>query len=342
MATDDVRFQALLLEQKGETLYQFSMTADDLASHAKVERFGESSEGVNRKFDERHALKIAQAMIDGESGTLMLDAICGDLRGNWRYEKGFLIPVNGAFLSIDDGQHRFMALTELMTAEEREGWMFTVTASKGLPVERRLRIFRQQMKRKTIDTKLDLAQRHKLDEWKTPAEREAYKLLLQLNSDPDSPLKGIIILDETVVRTYEHQHRPEGISAAGLWQTVVSAMSKRSPLYGLAVEKRVEVIRNMIRLASEMWPNAWKSPNHILCTSRGINAVLKLMVSSPEFRGACGDDYTVESLRRTFELAKGFKWDKRTWRNSHPKEITESLNTAIGSGLRKRLGTVRA
>ena len=61
-----------VLQQKKHTVYSFVMSAEDLAKYAKVDRFGESSDGVNRKLDESHALKIATAMI--ESDSLMLDA----------------------------------------------------------------------------------------------------------------------------------------------------------------------------------------------------------------------------------------------------------------------------
>jgi len=344
MGGDAPQIPFLLLQQNGQNVYQFSLSAHDLAKYAQVDRWGDTADGVNRMLDERHAIDIAEALTseDEKVRAYMLEAILGDLKGTWRIEKNLLVPVNGAYLSIDDGQHRWWAITELLTDEERDRWTFPVTATMGLDYETRLRIFRQQRLRKKIDSKLDLAQRHALDEWKNPAEREAYNLLLSLNSDSGSPLEGMIILGETVRRTYEHQHRPEGINANGLWQTLKSAMSKGSPLYSLSIEKRVEVTRNMIWLAAETWPNAWKSKNHILTTARGINAVVMMMVSSPEFRGVIGDDFTVESLRKAFAYAKKFKWDVGSHKNSSPKEITEGLNRAIAAARTRGLTTVRA
>lgn len=334
-------FPVNLLTQKDHTVYTFVLSADELAAHGTVDRFGESSNGVNRKLDENHAFKIASAMV--ETNALMLDAICGDLQGNWKVHNGMLIPVDeSSKLSIDDGQHRWWAVTDLLNEQERKRWSFTIVATMGLDYETRLRIFRQQSKRKRIDAKLDLAQRHKLDDWKSDAERGAYQLLLQLNSDPDSPLKGMIILDETVKRSYEHQHRPEGINANGLWSSLRSAMGSGSPLFSLSIEKRVEVVRNMIRLASETWPNAWCSNQHILTTARGINGVLMLMVSSPEFRGVIGSDFTVESLRIGLEYAKRFKWHKDAHTNSGVKEITDGLNRTIGSARQRDIGSIVA
>lgn len=323
-------FAVNVLQQKEHQIYSFAMSADDLTRHGRVERFGDSSNGVNRMLDEKHALDIAIAM--NQPDALMLDAICGDLQGNWAVRHGKLVPLDEtAVLSIDDGQHRWYAVTTLLNEQEKARWSFSIVATMGLDYETRLKIFRQQSQRKPIDAKLDLAQRHALDAWKTDAEREAYKLLLQLNADPNSPLKGMIILDETTKRSYEHQHRPEGINASGLWRSLKSAMSKGSPLFSLSVEKRVEVVRNMIRLASETWPTAWESSNHILTTARGINAVLMMMVSSPEFRGVIGNDFTVESLRRGFEHAQRFRWTKEQHKHSDIKEITAGLNRVIAS-----------
>jgi DGQHR domain-containing protein len=340
MASAILQFPVNVLTQKGHTIYSFVMSAEELASYAKVDRFGDSSDGVNRKLDQNHALDIANAMIENDA--LMLDAICGDLQGDWQLRNGYLVRGEDAFLSIDDGQHRWWAVSDLLNPEERARWSFTINATMGIDYETRLRIFRQQSKRKRIDSKLDLAQRHKLNDWKNDAEREAYKLLLELNSDPDSPLKGMILLEETVKRPYEHQHRPEGINANGLWMSLKSAMGKGSPLYTLSIEKRVEVVRNMIRLASEVWPTAWCSKNHVLTTARGINAVLMLMVSSPEFRGVIGSDFTVESLRHGLEYAKRFKWHKDVHKNSGVKEITEGLNRAIGTARARNFDAVVA
>jgi hypothetical protein len=317
--------------QRDHRVFQFVMSAHELAQYARVHRFGESSDGVNRLLDKNHALAIALTM-EEEQGGLMLDSICGDLQGSWRVQQCILVPTNGdCFLSIDDGQHRHFAVTEILGEEDRDGWSFNIVATMGLDYETRLRIFRQQARRKKIDTKLDLAQRHQLDDWNTDAEKEAYLLLLWLNSEANSPLKGMIILNETVRRTREDHHVDAGISGAGLWNSLTTIMGKRSPIYGLPMDKRVQVCRDMIRIASETWPKAWKSPNHILTTARGINAVLKLMVSSPEFRGVIGDDFGPMSLRKAFDYAKNFKWQKDSLKNISIREITDSLDKAIGT-----------
>jgi hypothetical protein len=169
------QFPVLTMHQKDQEVFVFVWSADDLMKYAKVDRFGDSSDGVNRKLDEGHALKIADAMTNN-SRLLMLDAICGDLQGNWIVQNGLLIRGDEeAMLSVDDGQHRWWATTDLLNPEERSRWAFAIVATKKLNYDTRLSVFRQQSKRKKIDSKLDLAQRWKLDEWASPEEREAYR-----------------------------------------------------------------------------------------------------------------------------------------------------------------------
>lgn len=327
-------FRANLVHQRDVEIYTFTVSADELVVVSKVERFGDSSDGVNRKYDENHALGIAEAML--EPDTVMLDSICGDLKGDWTFQDGQLVSGEGAYLSIDDGQHRRGAC-EVLNPEERARWSFPVVATKGLDYETRLKIFRQQKKRKTIDSKLDLAQRCKLDDWHTDAERQAYELVLRLNSDLASPLKGMIIVEETVKRPYENRHRTIGINANGLWSSLKSVMSKGSPLFALTLEKRAEVALNMVFLASEVWAKAWKSDEHMLTTARGINAVLMLIVSGSNFRVKIGDDFRVESLRNGLELASRFNWTAKANKNRSLREITTLLDETIGRSHQRQL-----
>ena len=327
-------FRANIVPQRDVEVFTFTITADELAECSTVERFGESSDGVNRKYDEDHAYSIALAML--QPGTVMLDSICGDLKGDWKYENGFLTAGEGAYISIDDGQHRRGAC-EMLNPEERARWSFPVVATQGLDYETRLKIFRQQKQRKHIDSRLDLAQRHKLDQWQNDPEREAYNLVLRLNSDPASPLRGMIVVEETIKRPYENQHQTAGINANGLWTTLRSVMGKKSPLYALSLEKRAEVALNMIFVASEVWQKSWRSNDHILTTARGINAVLSLIVSGSNFRVKIGDDFRVESLREGLMLGAKFNWTSKANRNRSAREITTLLDEAIGRAHQRML-----
>jgi hypothetical protein len=123
-----IEFPATMLRQRDVTIYNFTVSADDLPGISRVEGFGQVAEGVNRQYDENHALRIADAMLRPE--TVMLESICGDLRGDWVFRNGLLVPNKGAYLSIDDGQHR-RAACEALNAEERARWSFPVVATMG-------------------------------------------------------------------------------------------------------------------------------------------------------------------------------------------------------------------
>jgi hypothetical protein len=327
-------FAADMIRQREVQVFTFSVAGKDLPPLSRVERFTEVSDGVNRKYDERHALEIAEAML--RPGTVMLDAICGDLRGDWKYVDGRLVGSDNAYLSIDDGQHRRGAC-EVLNEAELARWSFVVHATIGMDYEDRLRIFRQQRLRRPIDKRLDLAQRQRLDEWNSDTERQAYNLVLQLNSDPGSPLRDLIILDETLKRPYEDRYRTVGINAAGLWSTLRSVMGRKSPLAAVSLEKRCEVARNLIFAASEVWPKAWGNKDHVLTTARGVNAVLLLIVSGTNFRVKVGSDFRLESLRAALELGSKFNWTHKRHRNSSTREIAKDLDDHIGRMLQREL-----
>ncbi len=333
MATKRVIENVIVHIQHGDPIYTFSLSAEDVVALSKVEHFGVDSNGVNRRFNEPHALKIAEAMTD--HALVWMEPILGDLTGNWRFdeEKRRLTFGEGAYISVDDGQHRRAAL-ELLNPLEREHLSFNVTATMGLSFERRLKIFRMQKERRQIDARLDLAQRHRLNDWKHPLDREAYELVLQLNSDTTSPLRGMILLEEDESRPYEARHRPKGINAKGLHATVRSVIGGNSPLTNLSPEQRGNVILTLIRLAAEIWRKEWKSEQYVLTTARGINAILMLVVSSPNFRGAIGDNFTQESLRRGLELSRTFKWAASAQKNASVRQIVERLDQSISKNNR--------
>ncbi|HVV39203.1 MAG TPA: hypothetical protein VHD31_02655 [Candidatus Paceibacterota bacterium] len=324
-----------VLEQHGDRVFMFSIAAEQLVTVGKVERFGTDPNGVNRKLDEDHATNIAQAMID--HSMIWLEAIQGDLGGGWLYDEAArtLTGPSDAYLSIDNGQHRRRAL-ELLNPLEREHLAFTIVATMNMPFERRLKIFRMQRHQKRLDSRLDLAQRNVLGEWENPLDKEAYDLVLLLNSDTTSPLKGTILLEEQEKRPYEGRHRPVGINGKGLHVTIRSVIGPSSPLNALSMEQRKRTIVDLIQLAATIWPREWKSDKHVLTTARGINAVLGLVVSSPNFRGAIGDDFTRESLKKGLTLAQSFGWSATDLRNASVRDIVSRINQSIARNKRTK------
>jgi hypothetical protein len=336
-------FPVIVIRQGAHTLYQFRMTADDLARWAKVERFGEHAEGVNRKFDQKHAENMAFAML--EPDTIMPDSIKGDLRGDWQMTDGKLVGTPESYLAIDDGQHRHWVATEFQGDESLKRWDWPTVATMGLPYHVRLKVFLQQDMGKDIDSRLTLAMRYELTTIAmrtgqkpemNEVERQAYELVLALAGEKSSPLKDLIILDEQTQRPYENRHRPEGINATGLWQVVKQLLSKGSPIHTLPVQTRVEIVRNMIWAASEVWPGAWRSKDHVLTTAKGIKAVLKLMTKQgSEFRVVVGTNWAYDNLKHALSYAKKYRWHVKDNKGVSEREITDALDKAIGNAYRR-------
>lgn len=327
----------LIAEQPGITLYTFTLTADQMVELCRVERFGEHQMGVNRRFSEDKAIEIADAMLKPE--TIFAENPLGSLEGDWRLIDGHWHYGVGAYISLDDGQHRRAAL-ELLNPEERKRWTFTFTVTHGAPYHVRLKAFMQQTKRRNLDARLMLQMKAEVGEWRSDAEGRAYALCVELNNDPRSPLKDMVILGEQDKRPYEGRHRPVGINVKGLHLTFTSLMSKNSPLAQLSPEKQREVCKNMIMAAATVWPNAWKSKKHILTSARGVNAVLKLMVSGKAFKMAVSNDFTFENLVKVFTYAGKFDWTAKRAVHETERSITERLDNAIERGITKEMESI--
>ncbi|HAC55959.1 TPA: hypothetical protein DCF80_00515 [Candidatus Saccharibacteria bacterium] len=56
--TTQTEFPVNVLQQKEHQIYTFTMSSDELARYAQVDRFGASSNGVNRLLNEKHALDM--------------------------------------------------------------------------------------------------------------------------------------------------------------------------------------------------------------------------------------------------------------------------------------------
>lgn len=311
-----------------DNIYTFTLTAEELLGIARVDRFEESKrEGVNRALDQNHAMEIAEAMLDPELP--WLEPILGDLRGqSWTHDEGKrrLEFGDGAYISIDDGQHRLAALA-LLEPKEVEKLTFTVTVTHGLPLKRRLRIFRMQAKRKKLDPRLDLAQRHRLGDWRSPLDGEAYRLVLALNTEDGSPLKGMIQVTEVA-----KEGGGETINAKTLHTALRRAIGSQSPLNELEPAEREDAVRNLVTAASEVWTKAWGSPEHVITASRGMSALFSLVVNGPNFRGAMGDDFSLKKLRDALGRAKSFDWSVEKLRGEKTPETVKRLDAAIHRG----------
>lgn len=324
------------VKQRGFTIYVAHIPAIQLAHLCRIDRFDEG-EGVQRQINDNHVLDIAEAMSNPK--ILWLDPWMGALIGDWKYERGKLIGTGNAVISLDDGQHRWKALsTGILQNQEVAHLQFEIKMIQGLNREDRMRIFRAQSHRRGIDRRLDLAQRHALDEWKNDTHRHAYRVVLTLNSDPSSPLQGRVQLIDKATRPYERGGE-EGatIPSSGLHNSLVTVFGKKSPLHAFDQRTQERVIMDMIRIASKVWSHAWNSDKHILTTARGINAILRLCISGSNFRGIVGLEFSPENIQKAFECAARFHWTSNRWKNRGSKDLSDSLDQSIGDGLIKAM-----
>jgi hypothetical protein len=327
----------LVTEQQSHRIFTFNLGSAQIIDLCRVERFWDDvTTGVNRELNHDQVAGIALAMsAKNTTNTLWLEPIIVALIGNWQFDEENRILFTDdpeAYCSVDDGQHRVEALKSgLLTTEEIAGLNFNITATKDLPYNLRLRIFRMQAERRPINRRLDLAQRNKLGEWRSETDQEAYRLVLDLNNDHRSPLNNKVYLKEGV---------PSGaidlISANGLHSTIKMLFGRRSPLHGCLPAKRKEIVFSAIRIASETWPEAWNSPKHMLCSGRGINTILQLFVSGVNFRQAMGLETSIESISKAFGFARDFDWTVAKAKNEGTPHIISRLDEMIRRAIQKR------
>lgn len=317
------------IKQHEVTLYQFALSAEDIMKHCKVLRFGQDDQGVNRKYDADHAIAIAESMMDPTMP--WVEPIYGCLLGGeWEFVGGVLKANNGAFVCIDDGQHRYMALS-LLKPEEREHIVMPVMVAQGLTYEERLKVFSMQGKRKAIATNLKLAISDRLGSWKSERQGEAYDIIRAFATDESSPLKGMIEMEEVIGNKIVGQRGPlEKIPASGLHNTLGTVLGNRSPLKRFNAEERQRILFQVVREGSRVWANAWESPECVLRTSRGINALLRLIVSGPNFRGEVGSGFSDQSIRNALRLGRSFDWSIEKHRRTSLEEIMNRLDQSIG------------
>ena len=109
--------------QPGSELFTFVVGAEDLLQFAKVERFNEAAEGVERRLNYHHVRELVEFM--RQPGANLSEPILGDLRGNWGFNpsRHVVSRNDDAVLMVDEGQHRLGAL-HLLSSEERSRWEF--------------------------------------------------------------------------------------------------------------------------------------------------------------------------------------------------------------------------
>ncbi|HMD80823.1 MAG TPA: hypothetical protein VKE92_05910, partial [Anaerolineales bacterium] len=99
-------FACICEGQPGSELFTFVVSAQTLLDITKIERFNEARQGVQRQLNYDHALKLRDYMRQPHAS--FAEPIAGNLEGSWKVDKEHHVIncTNGAYLLVDDGQHR--------------------------------------------------------------------------------------------------------------------------------------------------------------------------------------------------------------------------------------------
>ncbi len=352
--------------QPGSELYTFVVPASTLLEIARVERFNENSghKGVQRLLHYPQAVKIRDEM--RQPNAIFAEPILGNLEGEWVVDKDnhTLLGNSGDYLSVDDGQQRIAAL-HLLSEEERSVWQLKVTATLGVSYEQRVRMFLQQTKRLKIDGHLVLQLQDTSNLFPDSVTTKAYALGKQLANHPNSPLFGLVRLEERPPRkppTEEDAKRlapllssiPPAVmlrehtlgiinvgSIFGELKKVVS--SAHSVILKEEPTDQQEVVFRILCAAKEIWPKEWSDPkNYFLRRTEGVKALLLLPIVGQQFKKSLASWLKQGGLSKQHEnrvkgllsCAERYAWDFKRFRGPDaifpsPAEIARQLDSLI-------------
>ena len=154
----------------------------------------------------------------------------------------------------------------------------------------------------------------------------------------------------TLFHSVRHQFSQTAVRHQGGWHTMghridnVTLLNQHGdaayvavlPANRLVSLTRVEQFSTTSDGVNRMYDADHAIDNHILTTARGINALLMLLVSSPNFRGTIGEDFGVKSLSRGLQLARSFNWSSDRHKNENVPAIVVRLDQSIGRNRAKQ------
>lgn len=327
------------LRQREKVFYLFSLPASQLVELGRVERLGDKSGGVQRSLDDRRSASIGMAMQDEH--TYWLDNFIVHLgpQDSWRYVNGAIEYDEHFFLSVDDGQHREYGLQVLTDEELASLGSLPVVAGCDLTFEERLEIFLQQELRKHIDRNLLLQGKHTLDKWPSDRAKQSYEIVLRLGHHPDSPLHGRILFDEVGLQQRGTKHRIDYIQSVGLWNTIKSILTSRSILYNKPESTQLDIVWRWLSHVANLWPDRWQQrDDFMLCSARGVNALLKLFCNSNTLRMIMVDgDFSDARLRSVLSYIASYDWAIESQRNRSDDQITKDLDDLMSRKMASRM-----
>ncbi len=285
---------AAVLKQKGRELYLFGMNSSRLRQICYVTpRSHDDPDEIQRILSPKRAKEIGDYI--KQANSLLPNSLVVNLSEQVSVEpcgtdgvKVLRFPQDeGKLAYILDGQHRLegfkysegiefdLPVVAIHNADDAlRGKIFADINSKQVPVsDVQLLALYYQIK--------------DLPEEETPV----VDVLVRLNGDPDSPLRGRIRMMDTDKGTW--------IKNTALKQWLSPHLTTGGILAKKTVAEKAQIVKEYFRAVEQLWPDAWgELGKYNLCRAIGFEIVLSLLgVVKQRCDLNCGRQYTSEGFR---------------------------------------------
>lgn len=333
--------KATKLRQKGTNLYQFKMTPVELAQivyilrksrnkpdalerkliKSKVDSIKEAADEENvffpnsivinlDKTENLHVKPLAESInVDSANVPIIADDVTIEFNIRRLHGKIAEQDINKLLTDptdkvgyITDGQHRQLGL---LLSNQANNIELNVVAFVGAEDKVAYKTFADINEYQTKVTKTLLHHiRWEIEEFEEPSLEEAYELVLKLDKEDDSPLKGHIrIFEEDTGRWVSSPSITDWLSRY--------VMGVGKVLQNLSNKERLRILKNYFRAWEQLYPDQWNEDNrgeYVLTKAMGIRIMCTLFERAMR---RCdryeGERYDTKNFKRQLEGLKKIK-----------------------------------
>jgi DGQHR domain-containing protein len=276
------KFRALVSEQPGGTVYTISISGKELVHSATVlsrKDIGET--GIQRVRSSGRCNRIAGFL--AQDNAMLANNLVGNVPGDkFYYEDGYVYLHPELVHEIIDGQHRLWGFHEDHNEADVDFdiiYSFLVDADDG---KRAALFYKINKEQKKVNPSLAFDLLSVMDEG--TEEQKIAELVKQLNTDAESPFKGLIGIKEK-----------EGgrISLANMTNKIRKFLRTPMGKRGFFINKALQqdalylTLRNYFSAIEKTFPSEWADEESILVKTLGFGAFIELL-----------GDVLIEHMRR--------------------------------------------
>ncbi len=285
---------AIVLKQKGRELYCFGMNSARLRRICYVTpRSDDNPEEIQRILNPKRAREIGEYL--KQANALLPNALVVNLTQQVKIQstaapevKSLRFPdEDGKFAYILDGQHRLEGF------KYSDGLEFDlpVVAIYGADDGLRGKIFADINSKQVPVSDVQLLSLYYQIKDLSANDAPVMDVVMRLNSDVDSPLKGKIKTKDTDKKSW--------VTNAALKQWLAPHLTSGGVLGTRTVAEQTTIMKDYFGAIAQLWPNAWGDVSAFnLCRPLGMEIMLGLF---PQVKHRCdlncGKQYTNENLR---------------------------------------------